>query len=431
MGRHPLVSGAALAAVLLFACSRTPPAESMSAIRSVTPHAPATGMDLAGPRGLAPGSQTPAAASAATPVGALIPPSATMTSASRRTAAGCPPITPAIIEAGRRIFTGPGNCYGCHGADASGTAMAPTLHAHKWLNIDGSYVSIVGLVQRGVSKPKAHSEVMPPMGGANLSTSQICEVAADVYSLSQPAAASQSAAHAAAAPAVGSLAHAAPTTVGRPGLPQIAPAPASPPAEARGAAASGATSASDPRSMSMRSGNMQITFSGTPENYTVRVESPAGRTSSTYTYSAGAAPALGGESTTRPAEAAAAAPAAAAPDPVAGTTAATPSGATATRAPGCPPIAAPMSAEGRKIFTGSGNCYACHGDNAKGTPMAPSLGAHAWLNIDGSYASIVELVTSGVPKPKAHPAPMPPKGGAQLSGQQVCAVAAYVYLLSH
>jgi mono/diheme cytochrome c family protein len=40
-------------------------------------------------------------------------------------------------------------------------------------------------------------------------------------------------------------------------------------------------------------------------------------------------------------------------------------------------------------------------------------------------------VTNGVPQPKEHPAPMPPKGGAQLSDDQVKAVAAYVYSLGH
>ncbi len=32
---------------------------------------------------------------------------------------------------------------------------------------------------------------------------------------------------------------------------------------------------------------------------------------------------------------------------------------------------------------------------------------------------------------KAHPAPMPPRGGSSINDQPVCAVAAYVYSLSH
>ncbi len=100
------------------------------------------------------------------------------------------------------------------------------------------------------------------------------------------------------------------------------------------------------------------------------------------------------------------------------------------RAP-CAPVSAKEIAEGRRIFTGAGNCYTCHGPDAKGTALAPSLHEHKWLNVSGSYESIAEVVTTGVPHPKEHPAPMPPKGGANLSGDQVCDVAAYVYSISH
>jgi cbb3-type cytochrome c oxidase subunit III len=91
-------------------------------------------------------------------------------------------------------------------------------------------------------------------------------------------------------------------------------------------------------------------------------------------------------------------------------------------------------AEGEKIFHGQeagGTCTACHGQDAKGTAMAPDLTDSEWLNGDGSLAFIEHTVTTGVPKPKSHPAPMPPMGGASLSPDQIKAVAAYVYSLSH
>jgi cbb3-type cytochrome c oxidase subunit III len=91
-------------------------------------------------------------------------------------------------------------------------------------------------------------------------------------------------------------------------------------------------------------------------------------------------------------------------------------------------------AEGEKIFHGQeagGTCTACHGQDAKGTAMAPNLTDSEWLNGDGSLAFIEHTVTTGVPKPKSHPAPMPPMGGASLSPDQIKAVAAYVYSLSH
>jgi mono/diheme cytochrome c family protein len=89
---------------------------------------------------------------------------------------------------------------------------------------------------------------------------------------------------------------------------------------------------------------------------------------------------------------------------------------------------------GDSIFhgqVGGGTCSACHGQDAKGTAVAPDLTDSQWLNGDGSYQFLVKTITEGVPTPKQHPAPMPPKGGAPLTDDQVKAVAAYEYSLSH
>jgi len=96
-------------------------------------------------------------------------------------------------------------------------------------------------------------------------------------------------------------------------------------------------------------------------------------------------------------------------------------------APGCPDVSQSLVDEGRGIFTGSGSCFACHGSDARGTAVAPNLTDGEWLDVDGSYAAIVDLVRSGVPHPKRFPAPMPAEGGTQLTAEQVCAVAAYVH----
>lgn len=82
---------------------------------------------------------------------------------------------------------------------------------------------------------------------------------------------------------------------------------------------------------------------------------------------------------------------------------------------------------GKKIFLGKGNCAACHGQNLKGTPLAPDLTDTAWLNIDGTLPAIQKTVREGVAKPKKHPAPMPPMGGAKLNDQEVDAVAGFVH----
>ena len=89
---------------------------------------------------------------------------------------------------------------------------------------------------------------------------------------------------------------------------------------------------------------------------------------------------------------------------------------------------------GDSIFHGKaagGTCYACHGQDGKGSAVGANLTDSEWLNTDGSLEGIVKTIKSGVPTPKKAPAPMPPMGGATLTDEQVQAVAAYEYSLSH
>jgi glucose/arabinose dehydrogenase/mono/diheme cytochrome c family protein len=93
-----------------------------------------------------------------------------------------------------------------------------------------------------------------------------------------------------------------------------------------------------------------------------------------------------------------------------------------------------MVALGDRIYHGevaAATCTGCHGANAKGTPLGPDLTDTQWLWGDGSYASIAKTITTGVSQPKQYRSPMPPMGGAQLSSDQVSAVAAYIWALSH
>jgi mono/diheme cytochrome c family protein len=135
------------------------------------------------------------------------------------------------------------------------------------------------------------------------------------------------------------------------------------------------------------------------------------------------------ENTTLTTDTASAAPAAPAPAATEASTGAAPAGGGQLPAG----VTADMVASGNTIFHGPGNCYTCHGADAKGTPLAPDLTDSQWLNIDGSYDQIVQVITTGVPTPKdkSHPGPMPPKGGSQATDEQVKQVAAYVYSLSH
>jgi len=95
-----------------------------------------------------------------------------------------------------------------------------------------------------------------------------------------------------------------------------------------------------------------------------------------------------------------------------------------------------MVALGDRIYHGQDGgaaCTGCHGDSGEGTPLAPALTGKSkkWLWSDGSYAGIAKTITGGVPKPKEYRSPMPPMGGAQLTPDQLSALAAYVWSFSH
>lgn len=97
----------------------------------------------------------------------------------------------------------------------------------------------------------------------------------------------------------------------------------------------------------------------------------------------------------------------------------------------CPAIDTALVVEGRHVFGHVGGCYACHGPDGRGSGVAPGLTGSAWLDIDGSYPAIAGIVQDGVGRPRRFPVAMPAMGGARLDGEQVCAVAAYVFSLSH
>src|SRR5580692_5378098 len=93
-----------------------------------------------------------------------------------------------------------------------------------------------------------------------------------------------------------------------------------------------------------------------------------------------------------------------------------------------------MVALGDRIYhgqVGGATCTGCHGVNAKGTPLGPDLTTSHWLWGDGSYPAIAKIITAGVAQPKQYRSPMPPMGGSQLTPDQVSALAAYIWGLSH
>ena len=74
---------------------------------------------------------------------------------------------------------------------------------------------------------------------------------------------------------------------------------------------------------------------------------------------------------------------------------------------------------------------ACHGGDAKGVPnLGPDLTDAKWLHSKGTYEDLVKQIMAGVAANKStNGLVMPPKGGSQISDEQVKAVAAYVWTL--
>jgi len=95
--------------------------------------------------------------------------------------------TPETVALGKQIYLGQvggAGCTGCHGMSAEGSTLGPPLTTNKWLWGDGSYASIRKIIVSGVSQPKKYRNIMPPLGGAQLTRDQISALSAYVYSLS-------------------------------------------------------------------------------------------------------------------------------------------------------------------------------------------------------------------------------------------------------
>lgn len=92
-------------------------------------------------------------------------------------------------------------------------------------------------------------------------------------------------------------------------------------------------------------------------------------------------------------------------------------------------VTAETITEGRVLFHGRAVCSACHGTNGKGGQLAPDLSDEEWLNADGSYESVIEVLNAGVPQPRQYPGLMLPRGGMNLSDEEVNALAAFIWSL--
>lgn len=79
---------------------------------------------------------------------------------------------------------------------------------------------------------------------------------------------------------------------------------------------------------------------------------------------------------------------------------------------------------GQSVYNGAGTCFACHGAQLQGGPIAPSLADDKWKNGSGDFESILEIVRNGVSGTAMAAYP----GG--ISDEQAQQVAAYVASMS-
>lgn len=118
----------------------------------------------------------------------------------------------------------------------------------------------------------------------------------------------------------------------------------------------------------------------------------------------------------------------------------TPAGAARANAVAAKPAAvtAAAIAQGDSIYHARA-CAGCHGPQATGGQGGPDLTTSTHLHVNGSYDDFVRIITTGVPKDSikvpTHRFAMQPRGtnrnAPPLSDDQIHAVAAYVYSLSH
>lgn len=101
-----------------------------------------------------------------------------------------PGATKEQVALGDRIFHGKvsgGTCAGCHGSDGKGSPVGADLTSGKWLWSDGSLAGLTETISKGVQTPKEHGGAMPPMGGTQLSPSNLAAVSAYVWALGHSA----------------------------------------------------------------------------------------------------------------------------------------------------------------------------------------------------------------------------------------------------
>ena len=87
---------------------------------------------------------------------------------------------------------------------------------------------------------------------------------------------------------------------------------------------------------------------------------------------------------------------------------------------------------GFQLFHGSANCAGCHGKDAGGTDDGPPLTGAIWLHGPGTYQWLIEQIKREIPAHETWTGkPMPMRGWSTMPDEDVGAVAAYVWSITH
>lgn len=93
-----------------------------------------------------------------------------------------------------------------------------------------------------------------------------------------------------------------------------------------------------------------------------------------------------------------------------------------------PGVTAAMVARGEEVYESV--CAPCHGPEGAGTQLGPALDDSEWIGTGGTLDTLASVIRVGVADPDSFPVPMPPLPES-FTAEQLQAVAAYVYTLSH
>lgn len=84
------------------------------------------------------------------------------------------------VANGDKLYHG-STCTGCHGADAKGTPLGPNLTGPAYLWGDGGVAALEKTINEGVAQPKQFRSPMPALGGAQLTASDVHDLAAYIW----------------------------------------------------------------------------------------------------------------------------------------------------------------------------------------------------------------------------------------------------------